>query len=59
MARTWNEDRAGKRIDGKIAGMPVKSIEIKEYVRYQPERFTRQSSLSSKLRAFVCRHLES
>jgi len=33
MARTWNEDRAGKRIDGKIAGMPIKNIEIKKYVR--------------------------
>ena len=31
--RSWNKDRAAKRIDGKIADLPVKDIEIKEYVR--------------------------
>lgn len=31
--RTWNKDRAGKRIDEKIAKVPLKDIEIKEYVR--------------------------
>ena len=31
--RSWNEDRAAKRIDGKIAGLPIKDIQIKEYVR--------------------------
>lgn len=31
--RTWNKDRAGKRIDAKIASLPLKDIEIKEYVR--------------------------
>jgi class 3 adenylate cyclase len=31
--RSWNKDRASKRIDGKIAGLPLKEIEIKEYVR--------------------------
>ncbi len=33
MARTWNEERAGKRIASKIAGLPAKDIVIKEYVR--------------------------
>ncbi len=32
-ARTWNEGRATKRIDAKIDGLPLKDIEIKEYVR--------------------------
>ncbi len=31
--RSWNKDRAGKRIDGKISELPLKDIEIKEYVR--------------------------
>jgi class 3 adenylate cyclase len=31
--RTWNKDRATKRIDAKIDGLPLKDIEIKEYVR--------------------------
>ena len=31
--RTWNKDRATKRIDAKITGLPLKDIEIKEYVR--------------------------
>ncbi len=31
--RTWNKDRAGKRIDAKIEDLPLKDIEIKEYVR--------------------------
>ncbi|MGA2214174.1 MAG: adenylate/guanylate cyclase domain-containing protein [Bryobacteraceae bacterium] len=31
--RTWNKERAGKRIDGKISGLPLKDIEIKKYVR--------------------------
>src|ERR1017187_2488682 len=31
--RTWNKDRAANRIDAKIAGLPLKDIEIKEYVR--------------------------
>jgi class 3 adenylate cyclase len=30
---TWNKDRAKKRIDDKIASLPLKDIEIKEYVR--------------------------
>lgn len=31
--RTWNKDRAIKRIDAKIAELPLKDIEIKNYVR--------------------------
>ena len=31
--RSWNKDRAAKRIDVKIAGLPIKDIQIKEYVR--------------------------
>jgi class 3 adenylate cyclase len=31
--RSWNKDRAGKRIDSKISELPVKDIEIKEYVK--------------------------
>ena len=31
--RTWNKDRAIKRIDAKIAELPLKAIEIKNYVR--------------------------
>ena len=31
--RTWNKNRASKRIDGKIEVLPLKNIEIKEYVR--------------------------
>ncbi len=31
--RTWNRDRAAKRIDAKIAELPLNAIEIKEYVR--------------------------
>jgi class 3 adenylate cyclase len=29
----WNKDRATKRIDNKIASLPLKDIEIKDYVR--------------------------
>jgi class 3 adenylate cyclase len=31
--RTWNKDCAAKRIDDKIEEVPLKKIEIKEYVR--------------------------
>jgi hypothetical protein len=31
--RTWNKDRATKRIEAKIAELPLKDIEIKDYVR--------------------------
>jgi class 3 adenylate cyclase len=31
--RTWNKDRATKRISAKIAALPLKDIEIKGYVR--------------------------
>jgi class 3 adenylate cyclase len=31
--RNWNEARARKRIDDKIAALPLKDIEIKDYVR--------------------------
>jgi class 3 adenylate cyclase len=31
--RSWNKDRATKRIDSKISGLPLKDIEIKKYVR--------------------------
>src|SRR5579871_2073774 len=31
--RTWNNDRATKRIDAKINSLQLKDIEIKEYVR--------------------------
>src|SRR5229473_2574960 len=31
--RSWNEDRAKKRIDAKIDALPLKDIEIKDYVR--------------------------
>jgi class 3 adenylate cyclase len=31
--RNWNKDRASKRIDTKISELPLKDIEIKEYVR--------------------------
>ena len=31
--RTWNENRASKRIDARIAELPVNDIEIREYVR--------------------------
>jgi class 3 adenylate cyclase len=31
--RTWNNDRASKRIDKKIANLPLTGIEIKDYVR--------------------------
>src|ERR1035438_2159160 len=31
--RTWNKDRAGKRIDARLAELPVKDVEIREYVR--------------------------
>ncbi len=29
----WNKERAKKRLDDKIASLPLKDIEIKEYVR--------------------------
>ena len=32
-ARTWNKERAAKRINAKIEALPLKDIEIKEYVR--------------------------
>lgn len=32
-SHTWNKDRASKRIDEKIANLPLKDIEIKDYVR--------------------------
>ncbi len=31
--RSWSKDRATKRIDAKITELPLKDIEIKEYVR--------------------------
>ena len=31
--RTWNKDRATNRIDAEIGELPLKDIEIKEYVR--------------------------
>jgi class 3 adenylate cyclase len=31
--RTWNKDRAAKRLDEKIAKLAIKDIEIKDYVR--------------------------
>jgi class 3 adenylate cyclase len=31
--RTWNKDRASKRIDSRIAELPINDIEIKDYVR--------------------------
>jgi class 3 adenylate cyclase len=31
--RSWNKDRATKRIDAKIDDLPIKDIEIKDYVR--------------------------
>src|ERR1022692_5234362 len=31
--RSWNKDRASKRIDARIAEVPLKEIEIKEFVR--------------------------
>jgi class 3 adenylate cyclase len=31
--RTWNKNRASKRIDDRIAALPTRDIEIKEYVR--------------------------
>jgi len=31
--RTWNKERAKKRIDDKIAALQIKDIEIKDYVR--------------------------
>lgn len=31
--RSWNKDRASKRIDSKIEALPLKDIEIKEFVR--------------------------
>jgi len=32
-ARTWNQERAAKRIQKKIDDLPIKDIEIREYVR--------------------------
>lgn len=32
-ARNWNKDRATKRINAKIEALPLKNIEIKDYVR--------------------------
>ena len=31
--RTWNRDRAEKRINAKIAALPIRDIEIRDYVR--------------------------
>src|SRR5713226_9032980 len=31
--RSWNKDRASKRIDSNISELPLKDIQIKEYVR--------------------------
>lgn len=31
--RTWNKERASKRIDSRIAELPLTDIEIKDYVR--------------------------
>lgn len=31
--RTWNKERSAKRIDAKIAELPLKDIEVKDYVR--------------------------
>lgn len=31
--RNWNKERATKRIGAEIDGLPLKAIEIKEYVR--------------------------
>ncbi|HEY4381398.1 MAG TPA: adenylate/guanylate cyclase domain-containing protein [Acidobacteriaceae bacterium] len=31
--RTWNKDRAGKRIEARLAELPAKDVEIREYVR--------------------------
>jgi class 3 adenylate cyclase len=31
--RTWNKDRASKRIESRIAELPLKDIEIKKFVR--------------------------
>jgi class 3 adenylate cyclase len=31
--RTWNKERASKRIDARLAELPVRDIEIQEYVR--------------------------
>lgn len=31
--RTWNKERAGKRIDARMAELPARDVEIKEYVR--------------------------
>lgn len=31
--RTWNKDRATKRVDAKISALPLKDIEVKDYVR--------------------------
>jgi len=31
--RSWNKDRAARRIDCKIAELPIRDIEIKDYVR--------------------------
>jgi len=31
--KTWNKERAGKRIDARMAELPAKDVEIKEYVR--------------------------
>jgi hypothetical protein len=32
-ARSWKKDTAAERIDAKIKALPIKDIEIKEYVR--------------------------
>lgn len=32
-ARTWDKDRAAKRIDARIAELPIGDIKIKKFVR--------------------------
>src|SRR5438552_2716238 len=43
--RTWNKARATKRIDAKISALPLKDIEIKDYVR--------DTDLSAKVRVGI------
>ena len=31
--RTWNKERATKRIDARLSELPARDIEIREYVR--------------------------
>jgi hypothetical protein len=57
--RTWNKDRAAQRINAKIDALPLKDIEIKDYVRD-----TDLSNLSSTVAyrvdgVHLCRHPQS